>query len=106
MAFIIVTIRAIKDQAAFDEYAQKVKPLVEFFDGRYVAIEGEPVIRSGNWPFLRTVLVEFPTLERLNEWYQSAEYQALIPIRERAIDINFVVVRGLEETKQSQRAGQ
>jgi uncharacterized protein (DUF1330 family) len=106
MAFVLVTIREIRDQAAFDEYASKVKPLIESYGGRYIAIEREHETTAGEWPFVRTVLVEFPTLGRLKEWYRSAEYQALIPIRERGIDINFVILRSLEETKQERKVAQ
>jgi uncharacterized protein (DUF1330 family) len=106
MAFVIVTIREIKDQSAFDEYASKVKPVIESFGGRYVAVERDAITKSGDWPYVRTVVVEFPSLARAKEWYTSRQYQALIPVRERAIDINFVMVRGLEESKQEKRAGQ
>ncbi|MBZ0215293.1 MAG: DUF1330 domain-containing protein, partial [Fimbriimonadaceae bacterium] len=33
------------------------------------------------------VIVRFPSLEKLNAWYASDEYQALVPLREEAANI-------------------
>jgi len=106
MAFVIVTIPETKDQAAFDEYATKVKPIIASFNGKYVAVEPDHITKAGHWNYVRTVVVAFPTLARAREWYDSPEYQAIIPIRNRAFDPNIVLVRGLEESKQAQRAAQ
>lgn len=97
MAYLIVTIKAIKDQEAFRQYADRVKPLIERHGGRYLAIEKTAQLRAGEWPFVRTVVVSFPSLEAGNSWYDSPEYQELIPVRERAFDANIIMVRDLVE---------
>jgi uncharacterized protein (DUF1330 family) len=97
MAYVIVTIKTILDQKAFEEYAEKVRPVLRNYEGRWVAIEPQHLTRTGNWPYVRTVIVEFPSIERAQEWYDSPEYRAIIPLRERAIDANIVMVRSLIE---------
>jgi uncharacterized protein (DUF1330 family) len=97
MAYLVVTIKQILDQSAFDEYAERVRPILKQYDGRWVAIEPQHEIRAGAWPYVRTVLVEFPTIERAQQWYDSPEYREIIPLRQRAIDANVVMVRSLGE---------
>ncbi len=53
--------------------------------------------RVGTWPYVRTVLVEFPSICRAQQWYDSPEYREIIPLRQRAIDANIVMVRGLSD---------
>ena len=97
MAYVVVTISKVLNQQAFDEYAEKVRPILGMFGGRWVAIEAQHVTCAGNWPYVRTVILEFPSLERAQAWYDSAEYRAIIPLRQRAIDANIIMVRSLAE---------
>jgi uncharacterized protein (DUF1330 family) len=97
MAYLVVTIRKVLDQEAFDEYAERVRPILQKYDGWWVAIEAQHVTRVGTWPYVRTVLVEFPSICRAQQWYDSPEYREIIPLRQRAIDANIVMVRGLSD---------
>jgi uncharacterized protein (DUF1330 family) len=98
MAYLVVTIKEILDQAAFDEYAEKVRPILGKFQGRWTAIEPQHITRAGAWPYVRTVIVEFPTMGDAQRWYDSPEYREIIPLRQRAIDANIVMVRSLSES--------
>ena len=93
MAYAVVTIKRIKDQAAFQEYADKVAPLIAEHGGRYLVSDPSPEVRDGEFPYARIVIVEFPTEERARGWYESAEYQAIMPIRKRAFDANIIFAR-------------
>ncbi|HXE90690.1 MAG TPA: DUF1330 domain-containing protein [Terriglobales bacterium] len=97
MTYVVVTIKKIKDLEAFREYAGRVRPLIERHGGRYVAVDRAPVVRSGEWPFVRTVIVAYPDFAAAQRWYDSPEYQEIIPIRMRAIDANIAMVRDPEE---------
>jgi uncharacterized protein (DUF1330 family) len=46
----------------------------------------------------RLLIIEFPTLAAARAWYESPEYQALLPLRisARGPD-NMVIVEGIEE---------
>ncbi len=97
MTYVVVTIRKVKDIEAFRDYADKVMPMVERFGGKYVAVDKTPDVRDGEWPFARTVMMAFPNIAAARSWYDSSEYQEIIPIRKRAIDANIVMVRDPEE---------
>jgi uncharacterized protein (DUF1330 family) len=98
MTYVIVTIKQVKDDAAFQHYARQVKPLIERHEGRYLAIVRDPEIRDGEWPFVRTVVVGFPSREMARGWYESPEYREIIPLRQRGIAANIVIVSDLAES--------
>ena len=97
MTYVVVTIKKINDLAAFREYATRVAPIIERYGGKYVAVDKQPDIRAGEWPFVRTVIVAYPDFGSAKKWYESAEYREIIPIRQRAIVANIVIVRDPEE---------
>jgi uncharacterized protein (DUF1330 family) len=76
---------------------ERVRPILRRYGGSWVAIEPQPVMRAGTWRYVRTVIVEFPSMEQAHQWYDSGEYSEIIPLRERAIDANVVMVRNLRE---------
>lgn len=97
MTYVVVTIKKVLDIGAFRDYAARVAPIIESFGGKYVAVDKTPDVRSGEWPFVRTVIVAYPNYRAAQNWYDSAEYKQIIPIRMRAIDANIAMVRDPEE---------
>jgi uncharacterized protein (DUF1330 family) len=45
--------------------------------GKLLAVDEAPTVKEGDWPYTRTVLIEFPTAEAFDAWFNSPEYQAL-----------------------------
>lgn len=97
MTYVVVQVKKIFDLDAFRDYAAKVAPIIARYGGRYVAVDKQPDVRSGEWPFVRTVIVAYPNFAAAQGWYDSSEYQEIIPIRMRAIDANIAIVRDPEE---------
>ncbi len=97
MTHVIVTIKQIKDLEAFREYAVRAQPLVEQHGGKYVGVDKAPGVQSGEWPYVRTIIVAYPSFAAAQKFYDSPEYRAIVPIRQRAIDANIVLVRDPEE---------
>ena len=97
MTYVIVTIKKVLDLEAFRDYAVRVTPIIERYGGKYLAVDKAPDVRSGEWPFVRTLIVAYPSFAAARTWYDSPEYQEIVPIRKRAIDANIVIVRDPEE---------
>ncbi len=97
MTYVVVTIKIMKDLEAFREYAVRAVPIVERHGGVYVAVDKTPEVRSGEWPFVRTIVVAYPDFAAAQRMYNSSEYREIVPIRERAIDANIVLVRDPQE---------
>jgi uncharacterized protein (DUF1330 family) len=93
MMYVVVNITKIKDRQAFQEYADRVAGMIEEHGGRYLASEPKPQIHEGGFPYARIVIVEFPSPGAAHAWYDSTEYQAIVPLRRRAFDANIIFVR-------------
>jgi len=71
----------VTDPAKFEEYREKVVPLIEKFGGRYLVRGGDVRRLEGSLPLHRLVVLEFPTLEAAQRFYDSAEYQPILKLR-------------------------
>lgn len=85
-AFFVANVR-VRDPQKFHQYAQAAGHSMQPFGGE-VLIKGLAERRlAGNLDYPNVALVRFPDQERLNAWYESEAYQALIPLREEAADM-------------------
>lgn len=93
-AYAILTI-AVEDADAYAAYRERSPAALERYGGRYLARGGaiEPV--EGDWRPERVVILEFPSLERAHEWYDSPEYRAIREIRQRAAPTRMIFVDGV-----------
>ena len=60
----------ISNAALFDDYLAKVLPMVERFGGRYLTKAGSHEILEGDWKPNRVVIIEFPDIVSIKNWYQ------------------------------------
>ncbi|TNE32553.1 MAG: DUF1330 domain-containing protein [Alphaproteobacteria bacterium] len=84
----------ITDTETFDEYKRQVLPLIERFGGRFLSRGGEVrVLESGKswWPD-RLVIIEFPTMSALEDWYQCPEYLAVRDIRLKSAESTLIAL--------------
>ena len=80
-AYLIVE-HKITDAAKFEQYRVEVAPMIERHGGRYLTKGGSHKFpEGGHWLPERVVIIEFPSMEALNAWYTSSEYQSLIALR-------------------------
>lgn len=80
----------IDDYAKLEQYKIGVAPIVAQYGGRYVVLGGRVELMEGEWKPTFPVMIEFPTLERAKQWYNSAEYQSFKALRESAGTYNAV----------------
>jgi uncharacterized protein (DUF1330 family) len=65
------------------------------YDGKILSVDESPVVLEGQWPFTRTVLLEFTDADELQRWYKSDAYQTLMKHRLSASDGHVVIINGL-----------
>ncbi len=94
MAGYLVLNIAVKDPEKFEEYRQKAAPLIEKFGGRYLIRGGDMRRLEGNPQLNRLVVLEFPTVEAAQRFYDSAEYQPLLKLRLASTRSDTVLVQG------------
>jgi uncharacterized protein (DUF1330 family) len=86
-AYLIVE-HTIRDSAKFQEYGDKVRPLIAKYGGRSLARGRHRVLETKHWLPDRVIIFEFPDMETLNTWYSAPEYQPLITLRQSAVDMS------------------
>ncbi|UWZ82543.1 DUF1330 domain-containing protein [Occallatibacter riparius] len=77
------------------DYLAKVEATVEPFHGRFLAM-GPLDVLEGAWPGA-VVLMEFPDRNAATAWYNSAEYQAIIPLRKNNSINDLGLIDGLPD---------
>jgi len=93
-AYVIVEV-TIHDPAAYEEYKQLTPAAIAAFDGRFVVRGGLTQTLEGDWNPERIVVLEFPTVARANEWWNSAQYTRAKLIRQRAAYTKMIIVEGV-----------
>jgi uncharacterized protein (DUF1330 family) len=93
-AYIFASVE-ITDSSAYEEYRRRVPAIIAAYGGRYLARGGAVERLEGNAPVNRLVIVEFPDMARLKAFYNSAEYQPLLAIRQRAARSNLLAIEGV-----------
>ena len=92
-AYMIFDVRR-GDREAMKPYSEKVMSTLEPFGGKIIAASDNIDVREGDWEFDRILIVEFPTMEAAQSWYDSPEYQEILPIRLKAYNDQMVIVEG------------
>ena len=79
----------------YGEYATLTPAIVEQYGGRFLARAGRNVTLEGAKAPARVVVIEFPSFEKAQEFYNSPAYQAARKVRAGAATAQLVVVEGL-----------
>ena len=94
-AYSIVQLE-VTDPVPYEAYRKDVLPTITAFGGRFLVRGGKVTTLEGDWPFPRTVVIEFPSREAAEGWYHSPAYQKILPLRLKASRGNFIIVDGAE----------
>ena len=92
-AYLIAEVDVI-DRELYDEYRKGVPATVTAHGGRFVVRGGATETLEGGWTPPRVVILEFPTMAALKQWYGSVEYQPLLALRTRAARSKVIAVEG------------
>lgn len=90
-AYVIVQLN-VKNPEKMAENKKGASPTVEAHGGSFTLRGTVQETLAGDAQFNRCVKIEFPDADAARGWYNSAEYQALIPTRDEAADALFTLV--------------
>jgi uncharacterized protein (DUF1330 family) len=91
--FIIVDTNII-DAEKLNQYGQQAAITVAKFDGKFIA-KGPIDALHGTPDYQGKAIIEFADQKSAENWYHSDEYQALVPLRNEAIECQFHLLNGL-----------
>jgi uncharacterized protein (DUF1330 family) len=94
-AYVIVEVE-VTDPATYEEYKKLTPATIAAYDGKFIVRGGAYETLEGDWQPNRMVLLEFPSVERAKEWWNSPEYTKAKAIRQRAANARMIVLEGFE----------
>jgi len=90
MAAYVVVHATKKNDGKYEEYAAVAGPSI-IASGGEVMTRGPSKVLAGDSDHAMMLIAKFPSKEDAEKWYNSAEYQAMIPTRNEAMDAIFVL---------------
>ena len=95
MSAYVISEVDVRDAAGFEAYRTIAAKTIARYGGRYLVRGGAASVIEGSPPPGTFVVVEFPTMERLREWYASSEYAEALKVRQTALDRRLIFVEGV-----------
>lgn len=95
MSVYVVAQGRIDDREMLGKYVAKVIPTIQSHGGRILGFDESPEVVEGEVAYPRTVILEFPDRETFRGWYDSAEYQEILPLRLDSTPGTLIVVDAL-----------
>lgn len=96
MSAYLVVDTDLFDPEHYEQYKLQAKPIVEQFGGEYLARGGNMDFKETDlWRPKRMVLVRFPSVEQARRFYDSEQYQAVLPISQRSAKRTVIILEGL-----------
>ncbi|NBE54554.1 DUF1330 domain-containing protein [Streptomyces boluensis] len=92
-AYVIVNVDVLDEEAGLAYAAVAQKSILDH-GGRYLVAGPTPEPVEGTWDSSRLVVLEFPDMDRIREWYDSPEYRRAREIREGKSRVGMLFVEG------------
>ena len=95
MAAYIIADLEVKDLEVFEQYRSQVLGTIEQYGGEYLVRGGAVETAEGDWNPKRLVILQFESMARAKEWYDSEEYRGPKALRHRSANTNLILVEGV-----------
>lgn len=88
---LVVGMISVRDHEAWAEYRSRVPATLAPWSAELVARGAAGNALAGSHPHGDVVVIRFADRAEVQAWYDSAAYQAIIPLRLRAADVDLMV---------------
>jgi uncharacterized protein (DUF1330 family) len=95
MAAYVISEVDVRDASGFETYRSMAAPTIAQYGGRYLVRGGQATLAEGGPEPKNIIVVEFPSMQRLREWYASPEYAQALKVRQTALDRRLIFVEGV-----------
>lgn len=95
-AYLYANIESVKDQAQYDRYRAAVAATHAAYGGRFLVRGATPVMLDNSpVPQGTVVIIRFPSMKNLQDWWNSPAYSAIRPLRESGTVSTLFAAEGL-----------
>jgi len=84
----------VNDPETYAGYTAQTPGIAASYGGAFIVRGGQLAALEGAAPKGRVVVIEFPSYDQAQNFYNSDEYQAIIGIRHAATTSNVFIVEG------------
>jgi uncharacterized protein (DUF1330 family) len=84
-----------RDLVGWETYRTIAAKAIAQYGGRYLVRGGAAEAVEGGPPPKTLIIVEFPSMARLREWYASPEYAEALKVRRAALERRLIFVEGV-----------
>lgn len=92
-AYVIVEVE-INDPREYEEYKRLTPASIAAHGGRFIVRGGKSESLEGDWNPQRIVVLEFHSVEKAKQWWNSEQYAPAKKIRQRTANTKMIVVEG------------
>ena len=85
---------AVENPVAYEAYRSQTGAIIAQYGGRALVRGGAIQVREGEPGLARLVILEFDSVEAASTFYDSPEYQAIVPIRQAHAESTLCIVEG------------
>ncbi len=96
-AYLIANVD-VRDPEAYEAYRCRTREIIERHGGRFLVRGGAIEVLEGEPNVQRLVVIEFPNATAARAFYDSEDYQEIIPFRTRASHAALFIVEGFSES--------
>ena len=93
-AYLIANV-VIKDSEKFQDYMKATPSIIKKFGGKFLVRGGDFEICEGSWNPKRIVVVEFESMQKAKQFYNSPQYEAIKHLRKSSAYTEWIFVDGL-----------
>jgi uncharacterized protein (DUF1330 family) len=93
--YAIANLRNVRMGAGIVEYLQRIDATLAPYDGHFIVHGGVPEHVEGEWQG-SLIVIEFPSYEHARGWYDSPEYQKILPLRTENSDGVTMLLEGVD----------
>lgn len=95
-AYVVATVH-VADPETYKKYADRTPAIVARHGGKFLARGGEARAIEGEAFNDRMVIIEFPSQQALQAWYDDPDYQEAKVFRHAASEGRFITVAGVAD---------
>jgi len=94
--YLVVNIESVNDAATFAQYREAATKSFVPYGGQRLVRDATPVrLDSSIPPEGKIVILQFPSMKALQDWWNSPAYTAARPLREKSSVVRLFAVQGL-----------
>jgi len=94
MPAYVIALLVIKDREGYNEYRAGVHEILAKYNGEILVSNEDFEVIEGEWPYTKTVVIRFPSVEEAKRWYKAPEYQEVTQYRFRSTKTNLILIEG------------